>query len=159
MDQIPLTSKSLHIYKQPHEISLADLDPLIGPVVIHINQSNWVWTVESCQGHPDSEKPAWANNARPMLRLLCRHEDQGALCFHLLESVWWYMNKYPDYHHGLEIIPTGRAKAGDVVWAESLVYLQARIAYERNIGIEILDQFAGRLCGDSRASQAKEKQA
>lgn len=86
------------------------------------------------------------------------------MCYHLLEAVWWMMNKYPDYHFGPEIIPTGRGLTGEgdskIVLAETLIYLNARTAYDRNIGIEVFEQFAGRLCGDrARASQKKEGEA
>lgn len=37
----------------PSTITLAYVDTLMWPIVERINQSGWVWTTESCQGHED----------------------------------------------------------------------------------------------------------
>lgn len=35
----------------PRTLTEAQVDPLMWPIVQRINQSGWVWTTESCQGH------------------------------------------------------------------------------------------------------------
>ena len=64
-------------YKLPDELTDDDIDPLLRPFVQKINRSGWVWTAESCQGHPEAKIPAWADNVRPMLRLVTPKECLG----------------------------------------------------------------------------------
>jgi hypothetical protein len=49
------------VWAQPHEpltrLTAAEVDTLMWPVVEAINRSGWVWTTESCQGHPGGGPP------------------------------------------------------------------------------------------------------
>jgi hypothetical protein len=38
-------------HKDPRRLTAAEVDPKMWPIVSRINQSNWVWTTESCEGH------------------------------------------------------------------------------------------------------------
>jgi hypothetical protein len=56
------------VWDQPHKNPLtlreADVDTLMWPIVQRINQSEWIWTTESCQGHDDR------GNHEPLLGLV-----------------------------------------------------------------------------------------
>lgn len=47
-------------------------EPLIRPICERINQSGWLWTVESCEGHKD-------RRLHPMIRFGLRTEHVGHL--------------------------------------------------------------------------------
>jgi hypothetical protein len=59
------------VYGQPHKdprtISAADVDTLMWPIVSRINQSGWLWTTESCQGHDDPASSPDGLPRRPAL--------------------------------------------------------------------------------------------
>jgi hypothetical protein len=38
-------------HKDPRLLVAADVDPLMWPIVQRVNQSGWLWTTESCEGH------------------------------------------------------------------------------------------------------------
>lgn len=74
-------------YDHPDKLREDQVDPLIWKAVRRINQSNWVWTAESCQGHPDATSHAWAWNVRPMLRLVTTQPNQGQLFRYLYTAM------------------------------------------------------------------------
>jgi len=51
----------------------ADWDFGVRGACVGMNQSGWVWTVESCEGHGDAEWPD------PMIRFVCKAEHLGRL--------------------------------------------------------------------------------
>lgn len=79
------------IYTPPSQVTPDMIDPMLRDIVARINQSGWVITCESCQGHPgaeaDYEHTAWPHNDRPYLRLACGVEDAGRLAEHLCGAV------------------------------------------------------------------------
>jgi hypothetical protein len=127
----------------------AVVDPLIRSAVQKINASGWVWTAESCQGHPDeSRTPVWASNVKPMLRLICRVEHEGAMLSALMAASR-SMAVAPDDEEnltawgrpctvGLEIFPDER---GQPDWCEALVYIPAATAWDRDRGIQAFERF------------------
>lgn len=58
------------------------IDPEIRSVVKKINRSGWVWTAESCQGHPSPK----SFSRQPMLRLVCRADDLSVLLASIYKS-------------------------------------------------------------------------
>lgn len=134
-------------YTPPSDINPKDIDPLISDAIIKINSSGWVWTAESCQGHPDADNLTWAGNTRPMLRLVTPKENLG-----LMLKYWVLAMEIPDEIQGddpilggllsFELYPT---HIGD--WCEVVVYISARTVFERNLGVKAINQFA-RLAAD-----------
>jgi len=144
-------------YELPSELDLEAVDPLIRRAVATINNSGWVYTAESCQGHPDSTQPQWADNTDPMLRLVCRAEDEGRLWSALLQACR-SMEVRPDDEEGVTL--WGRPgttplkvyvdNRGRPDWCETLVYVPASTAYYRDRGIETFERF-GRLIEEEEA--------
>lgn len=144
-------------YADPNALTPEMIDPLIWPAVQRINASGWVWTAESCQGHPDAERPGpWTHNTRPMLRLVSRRGDHGRMLETLLRAC--FINEAVP---GLPIDPErfGGGVLGlelwaremrDLAWAESLVYIGARTAYERDYGCLIFERFGALLAIGSK---------
>jgi hypothetical protein len=56
-------------FYHPSILKAKHVDPGIWPAVRAINQSGWVWTLESCEGHPD--RYAWSHV--PLIRLAVPH--------------------------------------------------------------------------------------
>lgn len=59
-----------------------ELDRKIRESVLLVNTSKWVWTAESCQGHPKNRRGSagyigWSQV--PMMRFVCRSADVGDL--------------------------------------------------------------------------------
>lgn len=52
-------------HKSPLSLTAADVDTKMWPIVQSINQSGWVWTTESCQGHDDK-----THGSSPLLGLV-----------------------------------------------------------------------------------------
>lgn len=77
------------IYTPPSQVTPDMIDPLLRDVVARINESGWVITCESCQGHPGEsyETTAWPHNDKPYLRLACGIEDAGRLAEALCGAV------------------------------------------------------------------------
>lgn len=84
-DQLAQAAGAL-FYTLPSELKQEQIDPLLRDAVTAINSSGWVWTAESCQGHPDEPDihAPWGHNTRPYLRLVCRAEDVGDVAATLL---------------------------------------------------------------------------
>jgi hypothetical protein len=140
-------------YEMPWKIDPKQIDPLILPVVTRINESGFVWTGESCQGHPDSKEcGAWASNTRPMLRLITWDENVGRLCSDLIsayqllhdETMRSLMTDSPKTWEvgAIEIYPQPLHGG----WTELLIYLWTATAYQRDQGIEVLKKFSELIC-------------
>jgi hypothetical protein len=144
-------------YLLPEELDLEWIDPLIRKAVGRINESDWVWTAESCQGHPDdTEFRAWSWNTRPMLRLVttrARYGEMLALLSDAMMDVEYPMSPADPSlgSHvatlGFEVYPHGHS--GD--YTAVLVYVKATNAHERNMGIVAFERFAEAVCVASRS--------
>lgn len=135
-------SAGVSFRRLPSELDPDDLDELIRPVVMKINESGWVWTAESCQGHPDAtDEKQW--HVEPMLRLVCAAQDTGALMAALVEAV----RAESDTSSGaiaFTTVPAHRSVAG---WTELVIYVQTRTAYDRNRGVAAFMRFAEFVAG------------
>jgi hypothetical protein len=121
----------------PEELDLEEVDELIRPAVVRINNSGWVWTAESCQGHPDSMDPRqW--HIEPMLRLVCHDEHTGSMMAALVDAV-----RADDSEVGGAIAFTAMPSHQRVPgWTELVIYIKARTAYDRDRGIAAFERFA-----------------
>lgn len=135
-------------YKLPTELSQQDIDPLMRLAVNLINESGWVWTAESCQGHPDAASPmetAWPHNTRPMLRLVCRKNRLGKM-LELLHDGWRVVDRESEgefYAHPGSLIIHPHGVKGD--WAEVIVYVEAASVWQRDLGIKVFGNFGALL--------------
>lgn len=138
-------------YEKPEDLRPEQLDPLIRSAVERINRSGWVWTAESCQGHPDAETDmVWAGNTRPMLRLVCWAEDAGRMLTELAASTFYTPLDPIDralLHGawrviGIELWPHKRTNPRVF---EVVVYARAATVYERNLGIAMFERFAAQV--------------
>lgn len=138
-------------YKMPWDLQGEHIDALILPIVLRINESGWVWTAESCAGHPDAaEWGAWANNTEPMLRLVTQFANWGRLLHYLTDAylaTWAEIEKSHRTPNSLGIFEVGGIRLHpsprvQPAWREVLVYLGARTAYQRNQGIEVFRRFS-----------------
>jgi hypothetical protein len=139
--------KHIGFYVLPDKLDYHQVDPLIRGVVKTINESGWVLTAESCAGHPEETGPVWANNTRPMIRLVTRKKHLGAMLGLLLHNA--YASIHPDgwavggdWHPVFEILPVGEWR-GEL--ASVLVYVDAKTVYQRDLGIAVFARFAAAL--------------
>lgn len=72
-------------YWHPLDLRRAHVDPLIWPAVKRINESGWVWTLESCQGHRGPD--AWSD--APLIRLAVHHGEAHRMLGLLVRSAPW----------------------------------------------------------------------
>lgn len=136
-------------YDLPSEIDYDCVDPLIRDTCKRINESGWVWTSESCQGHPDSNSAhLWAGNTDPMLRLVCEAKYAGEMMWRLLLAKRETARRVAeDPQVGME--PGICLKMWDHYrgpktdgWLELLVYIPASTVWGRNLGLEVYKTFA-----------------
>lgn len=149
-------------YEDPRDLDYDTLDPLVQWLCEAINSSGWVWTAESCQGHPDARDPSFCWGTDPMLRLVTAWHHLGDMLDLLMRAasnrrksaVRRARPRIP-YNDGcppvqyldpvpLQIRPE---KKGDIpeAWAEVLVYVEASTVWKRNLGIVVFDQFSRML--------------
>ena len=124
----------LMFYENPAEIDYDQIDPLIRDAVRKINESGWLLTAESCQGHPESDTLTWAGNMDPMLRLVCLEEDVDRLMGAILR------NSFIDNLTAgqLRIYPSRIVKER----YEILVYWQGGYVFARNEAIKQVNKLA-----------------
>jgi hypothetical protein len=121
-------------YALPQELIIENIDPLMRVIVAEINASGWVWTAESCQGHPDAIEPTgWDHNTSPYLRLVVHTDDLGELLKCLADAT-----------RGM-VIDLHTVERGP--WLEVLVYVKAINTIQRNTGLVALQRFAGLVSG------------
>ena len=133
-------------YTRPDQLAERQVDPLIWPAVKRINESGWVWTAESCQGHPDDTGVfgPWAGNTRPMLRLVCRVEHFGGMLALLLDAAWWVHEDVPGNRPNvLEFCPTHKSGG----WRGVLVYVRAATVGDRRLGLDAFERFGEAVNG------------
>lgn len=123
------------------------IDPLMRPICEAINRSGWVWTAESCQGHPDATTSgAWTSNTNPMIRLVTKQPAKmlGCLCsaFGIARS----RAEKGDVFEvpGFRAYPSERPNSG---WSEILVYIDAKNVFQRDQALEVWKAFARLVVG------------
>jgi hypothetical protein len=142
-----MKDKKACFYTLPQELTKDQVDPLIQKAVFRINESGWVWTAESCQGHPDADCPFhWAHNTSPMLRLICDVEHFGRMLQLLLEASTWEMDHLQQVHT-FEITLCKNwgelmTQQTDPGFREVLVSIRASTVWERNKGLDCFCRFA-----------------
>jgi hypothetical protein len=142
-------------YSLPHELDYEMVDPLIRPICWKINDSGWVWTAESCQGHPDctEEITAWGSNTDPMLRLVCRKYHFGDMMNLFIDSLR-FDREGLDTATGFRCYPKVKYSYPDLIekfpgyydWEEVLVYLPGTNVATRNRSLKCLETFAEKVC-------------
>lgn len=131
-------ANNLTIYILPQDLDISAVDPLLRDIVTTINSSGWVWTSESCQGHPDATVPGetgWDHNTNPFLRLITAEKDVGVVLALLTAAM-----------RGPErtcLIRLHTIRKGN--WVELIVYVEAFTTLTRNQGIAALLRFATSL--------------
>lgn len=146
-------------YGDPATLTDGQIDPLLRDAVRRINRSGWVWTAESCQGHPDFDgrtvKTAWEHNTRPMLRLVVRLDHAGRMLSSLVLAAAWDFDQEPSAFsgariaQGLELWPSERRNG----WCEVLAYFNALNVAARDIGCQRFSRFAELVAAESQDSE------
>jgi hypothetical protein len=129
-------------YELPEYLIDERVDRLILPAVKAINSSGWVWTCESCQGHPDAtDGLSWAGNTDPFLRLACASENFGDMLADLMRSMHFGLtHESPERPLAVRLYHTPRNG-----FDELLVYITATTVFARNAGIAAFERFAGAI--------------
>ena len=139
------------LFYSPPDDMAEDVDPLIRPICESINKSEWVWTAESCAGHPEADEAgAWFHNTSPFLRLVTHETKVGRmmeLIFKAIIQVDHAMEKKIHETHELhilevrqlDVIPSSRPSEG---WTETIVRITAVNVYQRNQALMVWKQFA-----------------
>ena len=125
----------LMFYENPAEIDYDQIDPLMRDAVRKINESGWLLTAESCQGHPESDTLTWAGNMDPMLRLVCLEEDIDRMMGAILRSS--FMDDLLTAGQ-LRVYPSRIVKGR----CETLVYWQGGYVFARNEAMKQVNKFA-----------------
>lgn len=139
------------------------MDPMMRPICEAINRSGWIWTAESCQGHPDAEKSgAWGHNTRPMIRLVTKDENLGRMYAALAEA-YEIEGRSTDEsieEHGcvselmgLSVFPIRGRNPG---WSETLIYVEAKTVYQRDQGVSVWEIFGNIV---NRGTQVPRKES
>jgi len=148
LPDIPKASGAI-FYSPPDKLD-AFMDPLMRPVCEEINRSGWVWTAESCQGHPDADRAgAWAANTRPMLRLVTTTAAVGKMLAAVMEAYGIESREVKGVGErseltGLTIYPIGERNPG---WVEVLIYINAANVFQRDCAMGVWRKFAKIVCG------------
>lgn len=133
-------------YYHPSVLRAEHVDPLIWPAVQRINQSGWVWTLESCQGHRGND--AWSDC--PLLRLAVHHGQAARMLGLLHRAAPAHLS------YGGEQIQTGpertRLEFQRHVEPPLPGWYETRVRVLGPHGISVLDRFAeavntGRVSG------------
>lgn len=126
-------------YTLPSELKVSEqIDPLLRVAVATINSCGWIWTAESCQGHPDETdlRAPWGFSTDPYLRMVTRSDHLGLAVTTLLREA----HDGDSMSHG----PVGmKLYTRDLKdgWVEFQVYVEARNAAQRNRGCLALERF------------------
>lgn len=149
-DAVPFdagAARANHIlfYELPQDLDLSAVDPLMRPVIARINSSGWVWTAESCQGHPeyDEQSSGWDHNTDPFLRLVTSTTRFGDMLGRLATAM-----RLPDSETRIQVVCGLKLYMrprdfGD--WRQVNAYIEARNVLGRNRGIEAFTRFADAL--------------
>ena len=161
MSAIEAKESGCCFYVLPDDLAPEQVDELIRPAVFAINTSGWVWTAESCQGHPDATKATgWTHNTKPMLRLVTRAEEFGTMLRLLCDACYSSIEEQDEtgvYRNaGLELWP--QVPKNGAYWLaayrEVLVYVPALITFERNAALRVFERFAEQVVeyGEARGT-------
>lgn len=143
LPDVPKLSGAI-FYSPPHKLD-EWMDPLMRPVCEEINRSGWVWTAESCQGHPEADHPgAWASNTRPMLRLVTAAVTVGMMLAAIMEAYGIESREVKGIGQrseltGLTVYPSEERNPG---WIEVLIYINAANMYQRDCAMGVWRHFA-----------------
>lgn len=119
-------------YTLPSELKIDEqIDPHLRLAVHAINTCGWIWTAESCQGHPDEEDflAPWGFSVKPYLRTVLRTKHLGK-ALELLTAEAHDGNSFSHGPVGMTVY-TRELKDG---WTELKVYAEAVNAAHRNRG-------------------------
>lgn len=127
-------------YTMPSELRPDEqIDERLRLAVVYLNSSNWIWTAESCQGHPEEPDlyAPWGHNAEPYLRLVMR----GG---HLARAVGTLLKTAHDDDSEAIGAPQMKLRTRFLRngWIELLVYVSAHNVATRNRGCLALERFA-----------------
>jgi len=139
-----VVNESKALFYSPPDAMDPFVDPMIRPICVAINRSGWVWTAESCQGHPDADQGgAWAANVSPMLRLVTKDETIGRMFECLTAAFLQAKSRLPRGElfevRGMRVYPSSRPSPG---WRETLIYLEAVNVYQRNQALDVWKGFS-----------------
>lgn len=129
------------------------VDPLMRPICEGINKSGWVWTAESCQGHPDATTSGtWGENTNPMIRLVTRQPGRMLECLCQAFGLAKGRTERADIFevHGFRMYPSGRPNPE---WSEILVYIDARTTFQRDQALDVWGAFAELVIEDPAAAK------
>lgn len=118
------------------------VDPLMRPICEAINKSGWVWTAESCQGHPDATTSGtWGENTNPMIRLVTKQPGKMLECLCRAFGLAKGRTERADIFeiHGFRMYPSGRPNPE---WNEVLIYIDAKTIYQRDQALDVWGAFA-----------------
>ncbi len=126
-------------YTLPRDLKVNEqIDPLLRLAVAAINSSGWIWTAESCQGHPDETEvnAPWGHNTKPYLRLVCRDRYLG----HAVAVMLREARDESDKLIGAPGLVLRTRELRDA-WVELQVYVEAHNVATRNRGCQALERF------------------
>lgn len=126
-------------YVMPSELKPEHIDVLLRVAVQALNSTGWVWTAESCQGHPDETdvNAPWGNNTDPYLRLALRRVHLGTVVAILLREA-------VDENSSMIGSPQMKLRVRELrnLWVELQIYVDAHNVATRNRGCQALERFA-----------------
>lgn len=125
----------IHFYVDPEDLKDHYPDPLLRTAVKGINQSGWVWTAESCQGHIDCDELYVGWGLMPYVRLVCEIEHRGRLLDRLAEA-----SHFEDgVSQSIELMIVDLSQDD---WAQLLVRTATHTTYDRNQGCLMFERLA-----------------
>jgi hypothetical protein len=127
------------------------IEPLIRPICQRINESGWLWTVESCEGHEPDKRPEFGwGFPDPMIRFGLRTAHVGHLLLLLKRATC-------DTAYA-EVIP---GFCPDETWSDALTYIRGvtplderRKCYEKLAEMAVANPPAGRALFDKLGVEA-----
>lgn len=126
-------------YILPSELKPEHVDMLLRVTVQALNSTGWVWTAESCQGHPEEADihAPWGHNAEPYLRLALRRVHLGTVVAILLREAI-------DENTKMIGSPQMKLRVRELrnLWVELQIYVGAHNVATRNRGCQALERFA-----------------
>lgn len=135
-------------YAPPDELTPSMVDPLLWDAVQAINASGWVWTAESCQGHPDdTEGMPWSFNTSPFLRLVTREENIGRMLAALAKAAQTHYEPGSPVH----VLELATHRINAEGWTCTNVYVRATTVRTRNLGCQVFERFGAIVRGADSA--------
>lgn len=141
-EQVDVVKESGALFYSPPDKMDQWVDPLMRPICEGINKSGWVWTAESCQGHPDATTSGtWGENTNPMIRLVTKQPGKMLECLCRAFGLAKGRTERADIFeiHGFRAYPSGRPNPE---WSEVLIYIDARTTFQRDQALDVWGAFA-----------------